>query len=58
VREGCRCAAPLPDSHTDLDFTECVQEFVMSVGEHVQLVPNVLFRKLFGFGCAGLISGS
>lgn len=47
-----------PPSRTDLHFPERIKEFVVSVGQHVQLVSNVLLRQLFGFGRAGLISRS
>lgn len=47
-----------PPSRTDLHFPERIKEFVVSVGQHVQLVSNVLLRQLFCFGCAGLISRS
>lgn len=44
--------------YTDLHFPESIEKLVVSVGEHVQLVPDVLLRKLFGFGCAGLVARS
>lgn len=44
--------------YTDLHFPESIEKLVVSVGEHVQLVPDVLLRKLFGFGCTGLVARS
>lgn len=39
-----------------LDLSQGVQELVVAVGEHVQLVACVSLRLLFGLGEAGLVS--
>ena len=40
-----------------LDLSEGVQELVMAVGEHVQLVASVSLCLLLGLRQAGLVSG-
>lgn len=41
---------------THLDLSQGVQELVVAVGEHVQLVARVSLRLLLGLGQAGLVS--
>lgn len=46
-----------PGPHTDLHLPEGVEELVVPVGQHVQLVANVLLGEFLGLGCAGLVAG-
>ena len=41
---------------THLHFAKRVQELVVAVGEHVQLVAGVTVRLLLGLGQAGLVA--
>ena len=43
--------------HGYLDLPQRVQELVVAVGEHVQLVPGVPLRLLLGLGEGGLVAG-
>lgn len=47
----CVCVTP-----TYLHFAQGVQELVVAVGKHVQLVAGVALRLLLGLGQAGLVS--
>lgn len=51
-----RWCARKPKACTNLHFSKGVQEFVMPVGQHVQLIANVLLREFLSFRCTGLIS--
>lgn len=42
---------------THLDLSKGIQELVMAVSEHVQLVASVTFCLLLGLWQAGLIPG-
>lgn len=45
-------------TRTNLHLSKGVKELVVPVGQHVQLIANVLLGKLLRFGCTGLIPRS
>lgn len=56
VLEGALVRATYVEVIAHLDLSQGVQELVVAVGEHVQLVACVSLRLLFGLGEAGLVS--